>query len=119
MLEVTETGQPLLALLPGKDALLPSETEFLDHHYHEHFEQMPSHLICTPLVVEVGSFARTAQAAMFADSTHQAFGICDATARTDRLNSISNEIQSFLGILISQSDGKPAVYCGAFSIAIR
>jgi hypothetical protein len=119
MLEVTEMGQPLLASLPGKDALLPSEKEFLDHYDYERLEQMPSHLVCTPLVVEIGPFARTAQATMFVHSIHQAFGICDTTIRTDRLNSISTEIQSFLGIMISQSDGKPAVYCGALSIAIR
>ncbi|RYP54700.1 hypothetical protein DL769_010305 [Monosporascus sp. CRB-8-3] len=117
--EVSVSDQPLVTVMPGGDAQLPTEPDFLEQSEYLDPESIPYIPVSSLSSVGVGGFGRAAQAAWLLAQVLKCFEIESLDSRTIQLQDLDTTLQAFLGVLIQPCSGTGAVFCEAIAITIR
>jgi hypothetical protein len=116
---VTVPEQPLLTVVPGANARLPSEPEALAQPDAPELCPRPNITVSSLASEGVGGFGRGAQAALLLDQVLKSFQTPNLNDRLVHLDGLDAALQTFLTVVLQQSHGKPGPFCGAISLAIR
>lgn len=117
--DVTITEQPLASAIPSGSARLPTEPSILEQSDLSNLEPVPYVPVSCLRSIKVGGFARTAQAAWLLDQVLKGFGISNLDTALFQLQGLDTALQSFLGVLMQQCNGKGGIFCEAIAITIR
>jgi hypothetical protein len=117
--EVTVPEQPLLTVVPGANARLPSEPEALAQVNGPDLGLRPNFTVSSPTSEEVGGFGRAAQAALLLDQVLRSFQTSSLDDRLVQLEGLDTALQTFLAVVMQQGHDKPSSFCGAIALAIR
>lgn len=116
---MTVPEQPLLTVVPGANARLPSEPEALAQADTPGLGRKPNITVSSLTSEGVGGFGRAAQAALLLDRVLRSFQISSLDDRLIHLDGLDTALQTFLTVVLQQSHGEPGPFCGAISLAIR
>ncbi|GAD93695.1 conserved hypothetical protein [Paecilomyces variotii No. 5] len=117
--EVADLGQPLLSILPARDAHLPAEPDTMNH---GDILVSTSENVTTLSSLDspgIGGFGRAAQATWLLDQVLEKIQISDIDVRLDQLTTMDRTLQSFLTAVMQQHQERLGMYCGGIAISIR
>ncbi|KAI2631066.1 hypothetical protein GGR54DRAFT_635669 [Hypoxylon sp. NC1633] len=117
--EVAVPEQPLITTIPSKDARLPTEPDILEQTDTFDSESIHKVSVSSPITIEVGAFARSAQAAILMDQVLKAFDMPDLKSRIERLEALDEALQAFIKRVMQQRHGKWGIFCGPMALGIR
>ncbi|KAF2229471.1 hypothetical protein EV356DRAFT_455759 [Viridothelium virens] len=109
--DVAVTEQPLITLIPGEYARLPTEPVILEESDHRHSESIIHLSVSCLSSTNVG-------ASWLLDQVLKGFEVSSIDSRLFQLQSLDNTLQTFLGVLMQQSNEKGSVFCEAIAIVI-
>lgn len=116
---MTTAEQPLLTVILGGDARLPTEASTLEQSGlldPESVSYVPVSCLST---TDAGGFARAAQASWLLDQVLKSFEFGSLDLKLNQLQGLDASLQSFLGTLMQQCSGKGGAFCEAIAISIR
>lgn len=116
---MTVPEQPLLTVVPGTKARLPSEPEALAQPNTPELSSRPNPTVSSLTSEGVGGFGRAAQAALLLDQVLKSFQNPNLDDRLVHLDGLDTALQTFLTVVLEQSHGEPGPFCGAIALAIR
>lgn len=117
--DVAIAEQPLVTIMPGGDSRLPAEPIVPKQSGLLVIESVPYVKVSFLSSANVCGFARAAQAAWLLDQVLKGFETPNLDSRLFQLQGLDGALQSFLGVLMQQSDGKGVIFCEAIAITIR
>jgi hypothetical protein len=116
---VTVSEQPLITVISSEDARLPTEPILLEQSEYLGPESVPYVPVSCLSSIDVGAFGRAAQAAWLLDQVLKGFEIPSLGSRLIQLRNLDTALQTFLGVVMQQCDGKGGIFCEAIAITIR
>ncbi|KAL2800624.1 hypothetical protein BJX66DRAFT_291193 [Aspergillus keveii] len=122
MCEAAIPEQPLLTTFPTGDATLPVDRHMLDHEDRLVYPDLvvPNMPLLSSLTeLDVGGFARAAQACCLLDRIFEAIRVPELDTRLPRLESLDKSLQSFLSLILSRGPDKSWHHCTALAVTLR
>ncbi|KAH7127351.1 hypothetical protein EDB81DRAFT_907552, partial [Dactylonectria macrodidyma] len=117
--EITVPEQPLVTVIAGGDARIPTEPALLEQNRILTINLIPVKEVSCLSSSDVGSFGRTAQAAWLLDRVLKVFQDQSFPSRLAQLQALDKTLQKFLGALFQESNGKRGILCEVIAITIK